>query len=102
MESVAEACYSSNAAKDFQRSINEINTYNALVDIQYPFTASYHFNNEEFLSGQDLILKGISTVITYVSQENYQVAREALGKVFHTLQVWHHIVIKLLVTKTAI
>ncbi|KAM9477191.1 von Willebrand factor A domain-containing protein 7-like [Clarias gariepinus] len=86
VESVAEACYSSNAAKDFQRSINEINTYNALVDIQYPFTASYHFNNEEFLSGQDLILKGISTVITYVSQENYQVAREALGKVFHTLQ----------------
>ncbi|KAB5581390.1 hypothetical protein PHYPO_G00175100 [Pangasianodon hypophthalmus] len=83
---VTEACQSSDSAKDFQSSINEINKNNALVDVQHSFTGSYHFDNEEFWTGRDLITKGVSAVKNHVKQQRYQAAREALGKTLHTLQ----------------
>ncbi|XP_026795878.3 von Willebrand factor A domain-containing protein 7-like [Pangasianodon hypophthalmus] len=86
VKSVAGSCYSSDSAKDFQSSLDEIIMYNAWVDIRHPFTASYHFDNEEFLSGRDLITKGVSAVKDSVKQQSYQAAREALGKILHTLQ----------------
>lgn len=92
--SVAKAC-SSDSDKDFQSSINKINIHNAMVDVQHPFTASYHFDNEEFWAGQDLITKGVWAVKTYVTQQKYQSAREALGKVLHTLQVLYHVTVEL-------
>ncbi|XP_026795889.3 von Willebrand factor A domain-containing protein 7-like [Pangasianodon hypophthalmus] len=86
VKSVAGSCYSSDSAKDFQRSIDKINKHNAWVDIRHPFTGSYHFDNEEFLSGRDLITKGVSAVKYSVKQQSYQAARDALGKILHTLQ----------------
>ncbi|XP_017318727.1 von Willebrand factor A domain-containing protein 7 isoform X1 [Ictalurus punctatus] len=84
--SVAKACSSSDSAKDFQSSINDINQYNALVDVEYPFIGRYHFNNEEFWPGQDLITAGVSAVKNHAKQQNYQAARAMLGKTLHTLQ----------------
>ncbi|KAB5581392.1 hypothetical protein PHYPO_G00175120 [Pangasianodon hypophthalmus] len=86
VESVAEACHSSDSAKDFQSSINKINHHNAWVDFWHFFSARYHFDNEEFLSGRDLITKGLGTVKDSVNKQRYQAAREALGKILHTLQ----------------
>ncbi|XP_058236777.1 von Willebrand factor A domain-containing protein 7-like [Hemibagrus wyckioides] len=86
VDSVAEACFSSHFAKHFHRSINEINHHNAWVDFSKMFIPSYHFNSEEFLSGRDLITKGVSAVKYSVRQQSYQAAREALGKILHTLQ----------------
>ncbi|XP_053478045.1 von Willebrand factor A domain-containing protein 7-like [Ictalurus furcatus] len=84
--SVARGCYSSDSAKDFQRSIDTISKCNSWVDIRHPFTGSYHFDNEEFLAGQNLITKGVSAVKYSIKQQSYQAAREALGKILHTLQ----------------
>lgn len=85
--SVAKACSSSDSAKDLQISINDINQYNALIDVEYPFIGRYHFNNEEFWPGQDLITAGVSAVKNHAKQQNYQAARAMLGKTLHTLQV---------------
>ncbi|XP_046719939.1 von Willebrand factor A domain-containing protein 7-like [Silurus meridionalis] len=86
VKSVAKACSSSDSAKEFQSSINEINHHNAWVDFWHFFSAHYHFENEEFMSGRQLITEGVFAVKYSVKQKNYQAAREALGKVLHTLQ----------------
>ncbi|KAF4090725.1 hypothetical protein AMELA_G00055180 [Ameiurus melas] len=86
VESVAKACSFSDSVKDFQTSINEINQHNALVDVEYPFIEGYHFNNEEFWAGRDLITAGVSAVKNHSKQQNYQAARAMLGSTLHTLQ----------------
>ncbi|XP_046730725.1 von Willebrand factor A domain-containing protein 7-like [Silurus meridionalis] len=86
VKSVAESCYSSDSAKDFQSSLNKINHHNAWVDFWNFFTPSYHFDNEMFLAGRKLITDGVSVVKYSVKKQSYQTAREALGKVLHTLQ----------------
>ncbi|KAK3554501.1 hypothetical protein QTP70_024406, partial [Hemibagrus guttatus] len=85
-ESVAEACSSSNLAKHFQRNIDKINKNNAWIDFYHPFTGSYHFDNEEFLPGRNLIKEGVSVVKYSVKHRSYEIARETLGKILHTLQ----------------
>ncbi|XP_058242002.1 von Willebrand factor A domain-containing protein 7-like [Hemibagrus wyckioides] len=86
VRSVAGSCYSSDSAKDFQKSIDEINHYNAWVDFWHFFTARYHFDSEEFFAGRDLITEGLFAVKYSIKEQNYQAAREALGKILHTLQ----------------
>ncbi|XP_047667869.1 von Willebrand factor A domain-containing protein 7-like isoform X2 [Tachysurus fulvidraco] len=86
VNSVAESCYSSDSAKDFQESIDKINKHNVWIDYKHIFTGSYHFDNEEFLSGRNLITEGVSVVKSSVKQKSYQAAKRALGKVLHTLQ----------------
>lgn len=87
VEMVAEVCSTSDSAKDFQSSLNEINHHNAWVDFWEMFNARYHFNNEEFLSGREMITEGVFAIKYSVKQQSYQAARETLGKVLHTLQV---------------
>lgn len=87
VRSVARSCYSSDSSKDFQSSINYINEHNAFVDIKHFFNAPYHFDNEEILAGRELITEGRFAVKYSVKEQNYQAAREALGKILHTLQV---------------
>ncbi|XP_027023495.2 von Willebrand factor A domain-containing protein 7-like [Tachysurus fulvidraco] len=86
VESVAEVCSSSNLAKQFQRNIDKINKHNARIDFRHPFTGSYHFDDEEFFSGRNLITEGVSVVKYSVKQQRYETARETLGKILHTLQ----------------
>ncbi|KAM9476982.1 von Willebrand factor A domain-containing protein 7-like [Clarias gariepinus] len=86
VESVAEACSSSNSAKDFQSSINEISSHNAWVDFWHQLSAHYHFDSESFQPGRDLITKGVHAVKRSVKQQSYQAARKELGKILHTLQ----------------
>lgn len=51
------------------------------------FSAPHHFNSEDFLGGRRLITEGMVAIKANVREENFQAARETLGKVLHTLQV---------------
>ncbi|KAK2852313.1 hypothetical protein Q7C36_007514 [Tachysurus vachellii] len=86
VNSVAEACSLSQSAKHFQRSIDDINQHNARVDFWKYFEPSFHFCNEEFLAGRDIITAGVSAVKCSVKQQRYEAAREELGKILHPLQ----------------
>lgn len=91
--SVAKACYSDSVIS-FRTSIYTINAFNAWVDVWHPSNGSYHFDDEKFLSGRQLITKGLSAVKSNVRKQSYEAARLALGKILHTLQVWHNITAK--------
>ncbi|KAF4090717.1 hypothetical protein AMELA_G00055270 [Ameiurus melas] len=84
--SVAGSCYAPDSAKDFQRSLNKIKHHNAWVDFWHAFHHPYHFDNESFLPGRQIITNGLSAVKYNVKQQSYQAAREELGKILHTLQ----------------
>ncbi|XP_047667867.1 von Willebrand factor A domain-containing protein 7-like [Tachysurus fulvidraco] len=86
VHSVAEACSSSESAKSFQWSINDISHHNAWVDFWKFFTPSYHFCNEEILAGRDIITAGVSAAKYNVKRGRYEAARERLGKILHPLQ----------------
>ncbi|KAM9476981.1 von Willebrand factor A domain-containing protein 7-like [Clarias gariepinus] len=86
VKSVADACSSSDSGKDFQISIDKINSHNAQVDVDQEFSPQYHFDSESFQSGRDLITKGIYAVKQSVEQQSYETARTELGKILHTLQ----------------
>lgn len=51
------------------------------------FSDPHHFNSEAFLEGRSLILEGMAAIKANVRNENFQAARETLGRVLHTLQV---------------
>ncbi|KAL7877063.1 hypothetical protein SRHO_G00037060 [Serrasalmus rhombeus] len=87
--SVAAVCSSSASAKAFIRSIDKITENNAAVDLpsHYFFNPIYHFDDETFLRGRDLITSGVSIVKASVKEQSYEAARAKLGEVLHTLQV---------------
>lgn len=51
------------------------------------FSAPHHFNSEAFIEGRALIIQGIGVIKANVKKENFQAARETLGRILHTLQV---------------
>ncbi|XP_066535056.1 von Willebrand factor A domain-containing protein 7-like isoform X2 [Hoplias malabaricus] len=85
-ESLVAACSSPDLVKGFKRTISKIRNRNAWVDIYRVFNAEYHFDDESFLKGRDLITNGMSIVKASVKQQNYETAREKLGEILHTLQ----------------
>lgn len=54
---------------------------------QNSFSAPHHFNSEAFLEGRGLIIEGLVAIKANIREENFQAARETLGRVLHTLQV---------------
>uniref|UniRef100_A0A3Q1H4H9 von Willebrand factor A domain containing 11 n=1 Tax=Acanthochromis polyacanthus TaxID=80966 RepID=A0A3Q1H4H9_9TELE len=48
--------------------------------------APHHFNSEAFLEGRSLITEGTAAIKANIREENFQAARETLGRVLHTLQ----------------
>ena len=50
----------------------------------------HHFNSEAFAEGRGLITEGVASIKASIASKNYQAARETLGRVLHTLQVWRH------------
>lgn len=87
--SVAKAC-KSDSITSFQKSINKITRSNAWIDFRYVANGGYHFDNELFLSGRQIITDGLSAVKFNVKDQSYVTAREALGSILHTLQVWNN------------
>ncbi|MFT7819351.1 von Willebrand factor A domain-containing protein 7-like [Arapaima gigas] len=71
----------------FKAVIIAIYTSNWAVDLGYTFLISkYHFDDESFVEGRNLITEGVHSVKASVKMENFLSARVTLGTVFHTLQ----------------
>lgn len=84
---MTEACSSPESAKGFQQAINKINHGNAWVDFWHVLNEEYHFDSERFLKGRDIITEGVKAAKAAAQQNNYETARDRMGKALHTLQV---------------
>uniref|UniRef100_A0AAZ3R5M4 VWA7 N-terminal domain-containing protein n=1 Tax=Oncorhynchus tshawytscha TaxID=74940 RepID=A0AAZ3R5M4_ONCTS len=57
--------------------------------MRFPYNVNspaHHFNSEAFAEGRRLITDGVASIKANVQRENFQAARETLGRVLHTLQ----------------
>ncbi|XP_048852257.1 von Willebrand factor A domain-containing protein 7 [Brienomyrus brachyistius] len=71
----------------FKAAIMEVYVNNWSVDLSlHFFDAEYHFDNEKFVEGRNLITQGRSIVKNSVKEESFLSARVTLGKICHTLQ----------------
>ncbi|KAF7655978.1 hypothetical protein LDENG_00047630 [Lucifuga dentata] len=90
-EELVKACLGPTATGEvsgakFHSALQEIYMQNGLVDRDFVNSAPHHFNSEAFLEGRHLIMKGMASIKANIRNENFQAARETLGRVLHTLQ----------------
>uniref|UniRef100_A0A3Q1BJ52 von Willebrand factor A domain containing 11 n=1 Tax=Amphiprion ocellaris TaxID=80972 RepID=A0A3Q1BJ52_AMPOC len=100
-EELVQACLGPTATGDvsgakFIYALQEIYIQNGLVDhyflydlllhVKYSVSVPHHFNSEAFLEGRSLITQGMAAIKANIRKENFQAARETLGRVLHTLQ----------------
>ncbi|KAL1023648.1 hypothetical protein UPYG_G00044010 [Umbra pygmaea] len=90
-EELVQACLGPTAtgevsAAKFKSALNEINEQHSLVDRDFVGSPEYHFNSEKFAEGRSLITEGVASIKFNIRNKNYPAAREALGRVLHTLQ----------------
>lgn len=90
-EELVQACLGPTAigmvsGAKFHSALQEIYTQNGLIDRDFIDSDPHHFNSEAFLEGRSLILEGMAAIKANVRNENFQAARETLGRVLHTLQ----------------
>ncbi|KAG7214483.1 hypothetical protein INR49_022995 [Caranx melampygus] len=90
-EELAQACLGPTATGEvsgakFHAALQEIYNQNGLVDRDFVNSDPHHFNSEEFLQGRSLITQGMAAIKANIRKENFQTARETLGRVLHTLQ----------------
>ncbi|KAL6110588.1 uncharacterized protein ACO6RY_19639 [Pungitius sinensis] len=88
---LVQACLGPTATGDvsgakFKSALQEIYTQNGLVDRDFVNSAPHHFNSEAFAEGRGLIIEGLVAINANIRKENFQAARETLGRVLHTLQ----------------
>ncbi|XP_069021931.1 von Willebrand factor A domain-containing protein 7 [Embiotoca jacksoni] len=70
----------------FHSTVQEILVQNGLLDRDFANSAPHHFNSEAFSEGRGLITEGVVAIKANIRKENFQAARETLGRVLHTLQ----------------
>ncbi|XP_020497331.2 von Willebrand factor A domain-containing protein 7 isoform X1 [Labrus bergylta] len=90
-EELVQACLGPTATGEvsgakFHSALQSIYTQNGLVDRDFVNSAPHHFNSEAFLEGRRLITEGVVAIKANIRSENFQAARETLGRVLHTLQ----------------
>nr|XP_046259636.1 von Willebrand factor A domain-containing protein 7 [Scatophagus argus]XP_046259644.1 von Willebrand factor A domain-containing protein 7 [Scatophagus argus] len=90
-EELVQACLGPTAIGEvsgakFHSALQQIYAQNGLVDRDFLDSAPHHFNSEAFLEGRGLITEGMVTIKANIRKENFQAARETLGRVLHTLQ----------------
>ncbi|XP_076004000.1 von Willebrand factor A domain-containing protein 7-like [Genypterus blacodes] len=90
-EELVRACLGPTATGEvsgakFHSALREIYVQNGLVDRDFVNIAPHHFNSERFMEGRSLIMEGMASIKANVGKENFQAARETLGRVLHTLQ----------------
>uniref|UniRef100_A0A3B3T754 VWA7 N-terminal domain-containing protein n=2 Tax=Paramormyrops kingsleyae TaxID=1676925 RepID=A0A3B3T754_9TELE len=75
------------SSNKFEDAIVEIYKSNWRVDIgSHLKDPEYHFDDETFVEGRNLITQGRTIVKKSVTLESFSSARETLGKICHTLQ----------------
>ncbi|XP_034716556.1 von Willebrand factor A domain-containing protein 7 isoform X2 [Etheostoma cragini] len=90
-EELVQACLGPTATglvsgAKFHSALQEIYNQNGLVDRDFINSAPHHFNSEAFLEGRGLITEGMVAIKANIRKQNFQAARETLGRVLHTLQ----------------
>ncbi|XP_037830538.1 von Willebrand factor A domain-containing protein 7 isoform X2 [Kryptolebias marmoratus] len=70
----------------FQNAMNRMFDSNAKVDFSLPLAGEYHFDNEAFQAGREIITRGMSAVKANVKAGSFIAARESLGQISHILQ----------------
>ncbi|KAG7265558.1 hypothetical protein CRUP_005090, partial [Coryphaenoides rupestris] len=90
-EELVEACLGPTAtglvsAAKFRAALQEIYVQNGLIDRDFADSPPHHFNSEAFDEGRGLITVGVASIKANIRKQNYQAARETLGRVLHTLQ----------------
>ncbi|CAL8388839.1 unnamed protein product [Arctogadus glacialis] len=90
-EELVQACLGPTAtgevsAAKFRAALQEVYVQNGMVDRDFVASAPHHFNSEAFLEGRGLITEGVVSIKANIRKQNYQAAREILGRVLHTLQ----------------
>uniref|UniRef100_A0A8C6S657 VWA7 N-terminal domain-containing protein n=1 Tax=Neogobius melanostomus TaxID=47308 RepID=A0A8C6S657_9GOBI len=90
-EKIVQACLGPTATGDvsgakFHSALQEIYIQHGLLDRDFVNSAPHHFNSEAFLEGKSLIIEGMAAIKANIRNENFQAARETLGKILHTLQ----------------
>uniref|UniRef100_A0A8C7H3I7 von Willebrand factor A domain-containing protein 7 n=1 Tax=Oncorhynchus kisutch TaxID=8019 RepID=A0A8C7H3I7_ONCKI len=90
-EELVQACLGPKAtgevsAAKFKSALNEIYIQNGQVDRDFVNSPAHHFNSEAFAEGRRLITDGVASIKANVQMENFQAARETLGRILHTLQ----------------
>ncbi|XP_049597943.1 von Willebrand factor A domain-containing protein 7 [Syngnathus scovelli] len=83
---VAAACRAGNSIRSYEQAIRSITLRNIRVDLEEALNASFHFDDETFVSGRNIITTGLQTVKANNKEENFEAARENLGATLHTLQ----------------
>ncbi|XP_074468130.1 von Willebrand factor A domain-containing protein 7-like [Sebastes fasciatus] len=86
VESVVAACEASKSSKSFRKTIKLIQKRNRRVDFRFFFDPRYHFDNENFAEGRQIITDGLAAVKASNQRENFEAAREQLGEICHPLQ----------------
>ncbi|XP_041838697.1 von Willebrand factor A domain-containing protein 7-like [Melanotaenia boesemani] len=90
-EELVQACLGPKASGEvsgskFHSALQEIYTQNGLIDRDFINSAPHHFNSEAFLEGRSLITTGMAAIKANIRMENFNAARETLGRILHTLQ----------------
>ncbi|KAM8773368.1 von Willebrand factor A domain-containing protein 7-like [Acanthopagrus schlegelii] len=90
-EELVQACLGPTATGEvsgakFHSALRQIYSQNGLVDRDFVNSAGHHFNSEAFLEGRGLILEGMAAIKANIHENNFQAARETLGRILHTLQ----------------
>ncbi|XP_070828064.1 von Willebrand factor A domain-containing protein 7-like [Chaetodon trifascialis] len=90
-EELVQACLGPTATGEvsgakFHSALQQVYTQNGLVDRDFVNSAPHHFSSEAFLKGRALITEGMVAIKANIRKENFQAARETLGRVLHTLQ----------------
>nr|XP_046264804.1 von Willebrand factor A domain-containing protein 7-like [Scatophagus argus]XP_046264811.1 von Willebrand factor A domain-containing protein 7-like [Scatophagus argus]XP_046264819.1 von Willebrand factor A domain-containing protein 7-like [Scatophagus argus] len=89
---VQKACSSSPTSTSplstdmLQTAIDEIYYSNGNVDSSLALRVEYHFDDETFQEGRNIITAGVSSVKANVKLGNVDAGRQTLGQVCHTLQ----------------
>nr|XP_043898355.1 von Willebrand factor A domain-containing protein 7-like isoform X1 [Solea senegalensis] len=85
-KSVAVACNAPKSSKTFRQAIIAVIFHNVRVDIRHALNGSFHFDEEMFVQGKQIIMQGIQAIKASNKQENFEAAREKLGETLHPLQ----------------
>ncbi|XP_070684547.1 uncharacterized protein [Pempheris klunzingeri] len=89
---VQNACSSTTASTSplpadmFQTALNDLYFSNEKVDFSLALIAEYHFHDETFQKGRNIITAGVASLKANVKLDNFEAGRQTLGQVCHTLQ----------------
>ena len=82
------ACGAPKSSKSFRQAIIFITLMNVRVDIRHALNASFHFDEEMFVQGRNIITEGLLAIKASIKQENFEAARQKLGEICHPTQVF--------------